>query len=251
MTRPSGVYSETIHWATARDGFESVITIFNYLGFAFPDCSATETDAEILVRFFDEDGQALTPYHGVLATGRSLHLPVGTIHRDFQGMIAVCMSPKGRMPRLSWSEDKPHRPIATSYFMLYQRTGGFRDVSHELFNIGSEPDTNPAEWATVLLLGNALSPAIIVMNNRPYGKGKAYASAVEITLYDLANHALAAPYSVDIPPGGSKLVFCADVFPAFAEIALNEVIATVTGRNIEQPLSLHMHPSGDFNIHHF
>jgi hypothetical protein len=251
MMSSTGAYVETIHWATARDGFESILTIFNYLGFAFGNLAPERTDAELAVRFFCEDGHELTPYKGQLPTGRSLHLPVGQIHPSFQGIVTVAMTPHGRMERRSARPGVPQRPIATSFFMLYERAGGFCDMSHELFIALREPNRQPVEWATVLFMEDDLDPAVVVMNNRPFGKEPDCQADIALRLFDLDGTAATEAMEFRLPPGGSRIVRLGDAFPAFIASGRDRVIATVTGCNIEQPMSFHRHASGDFNLHHF
>jgi hypothetical protein len=245
-----GAYTETLHWATARDGFESVVTIFNYLGWAFPDRDDADTDAEVAVRFFAEDGTELTPHTATLRTGRSLHLPVGTVHPGFRGMVATTMTPHGGMARRSALPAAPGRPIATSYFMLYERAGGFRDFSHELFLLQRKPGAM-VEWATVLFFDAGRTASIVVMNNRLPGGGGACAAEPAIRLYALDGAPLTGAYRFDLPAGGSRLVALPEAFPDFRPPAGGSAVATVAARNIEQPMSLHLHASGDFNVHHF
>lgn len=250
-TSGEGEYGGTLHWATARDGFESVITIVNYYGWVFAGQAPDRTDADVNVRFFDEQGTERAPHNAPLPTGRSLHLAVGTVHPGFQGLVAVSMVPRGRMPRRSARPGQPGRPIATSYFMLYERTGGFRDFSHELFLMRRDPDRSATEWATVLYFSDAVNPAIVTMNNRPLGDGFDCRADVALQLLGFDGAPLTAPHMFTLPPGGSALTELATAFPEFDRHRHPRAIITATARNIEQPMSLHLHASGDFNLHHF
>lgn len=140
--------------------------------------------------------------------------------------------------------------MATSYFILYEREGGFRDFSHELFLLQRKPG-KVAEWATVLFLGADIRAAIVTMNNREPGSGAACESEAVIRLYDMAGQFLTGEHRYKLPPGGSCLTWLDEVFPHFDALKGRAVIATVTAPNIEQPMSLHVHASGDFNVHHF
>lgn len=251
MTSSAAIYAETLHWATARDGFGSTLAIFNYLGFAFGGLPPEKTDAEVGVRFFGEDGQELAPYRTPLATGRSLHLSLGRIHPGFQGIVAVALTPAGRIGRRRAVPGAAQRPIATSFFMLYERQGGFRDMSHELFIAGRNPARSDVEWATTLFLDEPLDPSVVIMNNRLSSKDPLCRSNVTLRLYDLRGKAITESATFELPPGGSRVLALRDAFPGFDRTSQQQVIATVTGRNLEQPMSFHRHASGDFNVHHF
>lgn len=245
----TGDYRETLHWAIARDGFESVVTVFNYLGWAFPDRQAVETDAEVTLRFFAEEGRELAPHRRDLQTGKSLHVPVGNLHPGFRGMVAVRMAPKGMMPRKS-AGPSGGRPIATSFFMLYERKGGFRDFSHELFLLRDDPG-GTAEWATIVYMNGENKASIVVMNNRSPASGEPGAAEPVVRLYDMKGQSIASEYRFALPPGGSRLVSLSEAFPDMAATAGQSCIATVSSRNIEQPMTMHIHRNGDFNVHHF
>jgi len=245
------LYGETLHWATARDGFESVLTIFNYLGWAFPGYPPERTDADVSLRFFAEEGRELESYSAVLGTGQALHLPVGKIHRDFRGVVATRMMPRGGMARRSATPQRPGRPIATSYFMLYEREGGFCDFSHELFLMRNKPEKTVSEWATVLFSGAGLDLAVVAMNNCAAITGAEGQSDATLRLSALDGAPLSDDYRFSLSPMGSLLIRIRDVFQEFSDSGFGPVTATLSGANIEQPLSLHLHGSGDFNIHHF
>ena len=243
-----GVYAPTLHWGIARDGFESVVTIYNYLGFAFRNEPPARTDAVVEIRLHDGEGASVGALDAEIATGGTLHLPLSRIRAGFQGAVTVAMRPKGRMARLSWCDGKAHRPIATSFFMLY-RCAGFADFSHELFTVRADRDGAPAEWATVLFTDGSIDPSVIVMNNRIGCNGDGYGSDIAMQLYDLAGAPVTDEFRFALKPGGSRLVRLADAFGA--AMPARRAIATVTGRNIEQPMTLHRHACRDFNIHHF
>lgn len=188
-----GVYAPTLHWGIARDGFESVVTIYNYLGFAFRNEPPVRTDAVVEIRLHDGEGASAGALDAEIATGGTLHLPLSRIRAGFQGAVTVAMRPKGRMARLSWCDGKAHRPIATSFFMLYRRAG-FADFSHELFTVRADRDSAPAEWATVLFTDGSIDPSVIVMNNRIGCNGDGYGSDVAMRLYDLAGAPQASAY---------------------------------------------------------
>ncbi|MEK9643938.1 MAG: hypothetical protein VW547_00200 [Alphaproteobacteria bacterium] len=250
MENRKGEYRETLHWANARDGFESVVTIFNYLGWAFPDRDSTETDADVKLRFFAENGTELAPHTVALKTEQSLHIPVGDVHPGFRGMVATRMQPRGGMRRRSATAENPGRPIATSFFILYERTGGFRDFSHELFLLQDRPG-KAAEWATVVYLNDKTEASVVVMNNRLPESGPICASEAEIRMFGLDGAPLTDGYRFSLSPGGSRLVSLAEAFPGYSRASRDSAIATVSARNIEQPMTLHIHRSGDFNVHHF
>jgi hypothetical protein len=246
-----GIYSETLHWATTEDGFQSTIALINYFGWAFPAAGKHQTDADVVIRFFDHNGQELEPFKSTIETGQSFHFTIGSHLPRFEGLIAVNLIPHGKMARKSASSDSPGRPIATSYFTLYERYGNFADFSHELFLLRKNINVVPQEWATVLFFDHELSPALIIMNNCDSQERPQAASEVSIQLFKMNGHPVSEINEFSLQPRGSKRLLISECFPDMAFDGIDQVTVTVTGTNIEQPMSLHLHESGDFNLHHF
>lgn len=246
-------YIATLHWANAADGFDSVVTLHNYYGYAFRGRPASDTDADVVVRFFKEDGSELPSHETPVPTGGSVHLAVSSVHPGFRGLVSAQMIPRGKMPRIKALPGQPQKPIATSFFMLYQRQGGFSDFSHELFPVREKPDSKPVEWATILYGRPGIRSGAVVLNNRPGQAGAEFGSDVEAQVMDLHSKPLTEPFRFHLPPGGSRMFRIEDAFPGFdfAKTPTRSAIVAVRGKNIEQPLSLHLHECGDFNIHHF
>lgn len=243
-------YISTIHWATAQNGFDSLITAHNYYGFAFPGLPKDKTDAEITVDFFGEDGTLWTSIKKEIATNASLHLSTDSVAKNFQGLVALRMVPKGRMPRI---KDTSGRPIASSFFMLYRLRHNFLDFSHELFPVKKAPDAREAEWSTVVYGGQFVEPSVIAMNNRPGSSNSSNGSRVKVRLLSLDSSPLTPEVTFDLPPGGSRLVELKQIFPKIISptVQATPLLCCVRSKNIEQPMSLHRHKSGDFNVHHF
>jgi hypothetical protein len=245
-------YRATLHWATARDGFDSVLSVYNYYGHAFRDAKPPETDSELTVQLFDEKGTLVANRAWPIETGETLHIRISKVVPGFRGLVAARMTPRGRMPRINRGSAQTPRPIATSYFMLYERQGGFRDLSHELFLARDDADEIAVEWASLIDIDVTTRPGIVVMNNRPLRAGSEFASGVEIVLGRIDGAHLAGPFRIALPPGGSAVVMIDDAFP---DLALPDsdggYCVIVRGNNIEQPMTLHLLSSGDFNVHHF
>lgn len=244
-------YIGTLHWVTAKDRFDSIINLYNYYGYAFNKMPPSSTDAEVRVRFFNEEGLEEQPYRHELKTGGTLHLSVSSHLPGFRGAVSVQMIPKGRMKRLTHKEGKKQRPIATSYFVLYRNQGGFQDFSHELFAVRSDPESRNVEWATVVYPLEDTRPGVVVMNNRPLCKGPAFSSRIELELRNHRSQIVAGPFQATLPPGGSRFYMMDELFPSLHQTRGGSLMAVVRGNNIEQPMSFHAHKTGDFNIHHF
>jgi hypothetical protein len=246
-----GTYGGTLHWATAKDGFDSILNLYNYYAYAFRDHSQSLTDAVAEVRFFNEMGEELAPWRRDVLTGETAHLSVSTVHPGFQGIVSARLTPNGKMPRLTATTARRGATIATSYFMIYRREGEFCDFSHELFLAQSRPQTMPEEWAQIVYLRPHMRAGVIVMNSRVGCKDRAASSAVTITLCDLGGKALDMSAAFDLPPGGSRCLMLDEALPQLRSLKQETVIVSVKSANIEQPMTLHLMASGDFNIHHF
>ncbi len=251
MYDESEKYIPTIHWATTKDGFDSIVTLFNYYGYAFHNSNKEQTDADVILNFFNEDGTELQQYSATLETGRTLHIPVSKIHKNFSGIVTATMHPHGDMSRLSWKGEPLHKPIATSFFMLYEKEGGYKDFSHELFMAKKTSDAKIVEWATILYTDKLIKSGFVIMNNRLYNNSSKSGSLVTVQLYDMKCNTLSNIVNFQLNPGGSRLVMLDQVFPDMELDKLDCVTVVVRGNNIEQPMSFHVHSSGDFNIHHF
>lgn len=243
-------YISTIHWAYASDGYDSMITAYNYYGYAFPNEPREKTDADVTMHFFSEDGTLRTIVTKSLPTNESLYLSVSEVAPGFRGLVALRMVPRGKMPRL---KDKSGRPIASSFFMLYKRQKNYLDFSHELFPVKFKSEDKIAEWSTVMYARNSMDPRVVVMNNRPGLKGQLFGSKVRVQLLDLASNPISEEKTFELQPGGSQLLELRKLFPECSALSsnVNSFLCCVRGNNIEQPMSLHQTQTGDFNIHHF
>ena len=249
----SGHYGATLHWGSARDGFDSVLSAHNYYGFAFPDKKTSDTDAELVVRLFDENGKEAEDYRAECKTGESHHFSIAKHRPGFEGLVAARLVPRGLLPRRSTPPDKTSRPIATSFFMLYRRGESFADMSHELFLIdGKDPQkaTKKAEWLTVVYPAPGVSAGVIVMNNSSRPEVSS-GSVGTLQLMRMDSTPLSSAYEFRIPTLGSKKFLLREVFPELMRELNEPVITCIRANQIEQPLSLHLLDSGDFNIHHF
>lgn len=244
-------YIGTLHWGIAKEPFDSVINLYNYYGYAFKNESYEKTDADVIVRFFNENGLEEKPYRNELKTGQALHLSIASHIPNFFGAVSVQMIPKGRMKRLTYKNGQRQRPIASSYFVLYKKKDGHQDFSHELFPVQSKPEKKNVEWATVVYPLEGTLPGVVVMNNRPLCQGYEFNSQVELELRDHDSNILTNPCKATLPPGGSRLFMMNDLFPTLKDIGRNSMMVVVRGNNIEQPMSFHSYKTGDFNIHHF
>ena len=243
-------YIATNHWATCRNNFNSVLNVFNYYGFAFKDYSESQTDADLYVHLFNENGEKICSKQEFLKTGHSLHIEINSIMKNFQGIVSTQLVPKGKMKRLS---NKIRLPIATSYFMMYKRNEVFCDFSHELFPIKLEYNNKVLEWMTILYFSKNLNPGFVIMNSLFNPKIKK-TDEVIIELKDINNKNTILSKKINLNGMGSKLIKLSELIDTENLIKNNEtksLTAIVRGKNIEQPMSVHLHNSGDFNIHHF
>jgi hypothetical protein len=248
-TLDHGGYRATLHWGIARDGFDSILGVYNYYGDVFANATPNLTDAELFVTLFDEQGARVGERCEPISTKDTVHLRIGDIASDFRGLVATQMVPRGRMRRLSGTGE---RPIATSYFMLYERAGGYRDFSHELFLARDKASTIGAEWASLVYSGDDLRAGVVVMNNCPLCDGAEFHTIGEVRVLGLDGSALARPYPISLKPGGSLLLMLDEAFPEIANVPSSEARSVVVrATNIEQPMTFHLRDSGDFNLHHF
>jgi len=245
-------YRATLHFATARDDFDSVLSVYNYYGHAYRNSTPAETDADLTVRLFEETGKEVARRQCPVATGDTAHIRMSEVYPEFRGLVATTMVPRGRMGRLSKREGIPSRPIATSYFMLYERHGKFRDFSHELFLARDSVDPKVAEWASLIYLDEGMRAGVVIMNNRPLCVGLEYGSQAEIAVGTLDGGQITPPHRLSLPPGGSVLAMLDEVFPDLGVPTDGRAWSVVVrGTHIEQPMTIHLHASGDFNLHHF
>lgn len=245
-------YRATLHFAMARDGFDSVLSVYNYYGHAYRNAAPVDTDADLTVRLFDETGTEAARRHYPIATGDTVHVRMSELCPGFSGVVTASMVPRGRMGRLSKRDDGKARPIATSYFMLYERNAVYRDFSHELFLARDNVDSRVAEWASLVYLDGGMQAGVVIMNNRPLCVGSEYGSDVEIVVGTLDGHQITKPHRLRLASGGSKMVMLDEIFPGLSVPSDGRACSVVVrGTHIEQPMTIHLHASGDFNLHHF
>lgn len=244
-------YRSTLHWGIARDGFDSILSVFNYYGDAFRGQPTAHTDADLTVQPFNEEGTPLRPAVLAVATGETIHLRISQLWPGHRGVVAARMTPRGRMARLSAPVSGKTKPIATSFFMLYERVGGFRDFSHELFLARNDVEPRPAEWASVVYPDPLTQAGVVVMNNHLGCDPAEFGSNVEIELLAMDGSALHDRCYFNLMPGGSRVMMLEDAFPGFFQAADTARTIVVRGKNIEQPMTLHLKDGGDFNLHHF
>lgn len=243
-------YIATNHWATCKNNFKSILNIFNYYGYAFKNYSKKETDADLHIHLFDENGKKQLTKIMFIETGHSLHVEINELLPNFQGIVSSQLVPKGRMKRLS---NKINRPISTSYFMMYKRHDIFCDFSHELFPLKLKQNNKDLEWMTILYMSKYLQPGFVVMNSL-YNNNTNIKNTINIELKDLSNKKIFFSKKIVLNSMGSKFINLVDLLDIDKFLDNKDSIsftAIVKGQNIEQPMSIHLHESGDFNIHHF
>lgn len=242
-------YISTNHWVINENGFKSIINIFNYYGYAFKNHNKDETDAVVYIDFFDSKGDHLSQKKYEVHTGKSIHIDTYKIVPNFKGLVSVKMIPNGKMKRLSPSNQSP---ISTSYFMLYERYNKFRDFSHELYPIRKKYSLKQSEWMTLVYLDEDLETGCIIMNNCPLNEDKNAQSDVKISILDKNFQQISKIQDLKLNSGGSKLINLSEKLKKIrSEIGNKSIIISVNGTNIEQPMSINYHKTGDFNIHHF
>lgn len=247
-------YTQTIHWASNKNGFDTILCFYNYYGHVFKELDSSLTDATIKIRFYEEqDGKELQAFEKELPTGKSFHIPVSEIHPGFQGIVGVSIEPNGRMPRRSWKpEDGQPREIRSSYFAIYKREGGYSDFSHELYPVEPKPAKEEKNRSQILMIRPNFRSGIVLANNRAGQSGKDFESNLQVRLFELSGElATESVFKTRLAPGASRVLFLDEMFPRFDFNKFQQIIANVSAKNLEHPMSIHMFDHGDFNFHHF
>lgn len=247
VSMQDGHYRSTLHWGMTGDGFDSVISAFNYYHLAFKSEATERVDADFHVQLFDANGERRAVHQETLKAGGTTYIRISDLVPGFRGLVAARMVPHGGMGRLTGST----RPIASSYFMMYERDGGYRDFSHELFLPRMSPSQERKGWASVFYAMSGFRPGVVVMNNCPGETGSEWCSSVELQVCALSGVPETEPRTFELPPGGSFLVMLDNIFHTLNLSGGEAHSIVVRGNNIEQPMTFHVSGSSDFNFHHF
>jgi hypothetical protein len=247
VSMQDGRYRSTLHWAMTGNGFDSVIGAFNYYHLAFKSEPTERVNAHFHVQLFDANGECRAVHQEPLKAGGTTYIRISDLAPGFRGLVAARMVPHGGMGRLSGST----RPIASSYFMMYEREGGYTDFSHELFLPRTSPSQERKGWASIFHVLQGFRPGVVVMNNCPGETGDTWFATVEVQVCDLSGACLTEARMLYLPPGGSRLVMLDEIFPNLQMVVGETHSVVVRGNNIEQPMTMHVSESGDFNFHHF
>ena len=242
-------YISTNHFAINNSEFKSIINVYNYYGFAFKDLSEADTDSIVYVHFYNENGESQGIIEKEIKTGESLHIDTSIMNPNFSGLISTHMVPNGKMNRLSYKMGTKQRPISTSYFIMYERFKKYRDFSHVLYPVSNKIEKINSEWMTMIYIKDDLKSSVVIMNKCPNEIKQEFKSKVTVEAYDNNFGFLKFLDEFELMPGGSKIV---NVSKNIRELLhFKSIIIKIKGNNIEQPMSLNYHDSGDFNFHHF
>jgi hypothetical protein len=225
----------------------SRICFHNFYQQIFPDL---QTPVHLLLLFFNEKGQQVATFEKYVETADSVQIEAADAGYWGPGLVAVVAVPDFDLVRYSEGRIKLKKTVGTGFYIVWHDKVGHVDTMHEWMPV--ERGCLPARTHYMVFdqAGGVITRHGIVLVNpiaHKYGMLQA-----NITCYAPDRKTLGRTSLDPVPAMGSRLVFLNDLFAEFEGwLSKHQHVGVkVSGCNLVEPLTVELHRSGDFHIHH-
>jgi hypothetical protein len=232
----------TLAWGREGGGFHTRISLFNYYSLLFED---RPVRCRGRIYLFDERGREAAAVERELGPLEQWQFELGSAVSSFQGTIAVQLIP-------DWLPDLKHdKYVGTLFFAVYRDEAGHCDYTHETDRMRFEDDGKEQYESTAIPTSEDLDFSIVVQNSY-FGDDEGKCDRTfDVQMRDAAGRPLLET-TLELGPRESRVIPLSQLGPDVrAGLAGRPGSVHVSGRHINQPLTLQRHRDGDFNIHHF
>lgn len=233
--------------------FATVISFYNYYQEIFPQA---HTPVTLHFFLFSSDGKQIAHHHEDLGAGcflqKDLRDICGRNHRE--GMVGVAAIPNFSLEELA--QDKtPLRPkISTGFYVTWFDDENHVDIMHEWNPISLVPVKEKKSFLSYEFQEGKINPYVVLMNTTMGTQAGAIATP-KLQLYRTEKgktEILSSAELEPIPGMGTRVVDILDTLPSAKELFKKHKTLglSVTSQNLPLPLTMEVHESGDFHIHH-
>lgn len=225
----------------------SRICFHNFYQQIFPDL---QTPVHLLLLFFNEDGQQVAAFKKYVGTADSVQIEVSEVGYSGPGLVVVVAVPDFDLVRYSEGRIKLKKTVGTAFYIVWHDKAGHVDTMHEWMPV--ERGSLPARTHYMVFdqaMGAIARHGLIFVNPIAHEHGTLQA---DITCYTPDRKTLGRTSIDPIPPMGSRLLFLNDLFAEFENwLSRHQHLGVkISGYNLVEPLTVELHHSGDFHIHH-
>ena len=232
----------TLIWGREDDSFHTRISLFNYYSLLTED-RPVESTAHVYL--FDEQGQEVARATHQLAPLGQWQCRLSDLVTRFQGSVGVQLVPH-TMPPL-----RHQKYVGTLFFATYWDAQGHADFTHETDRMRYQDDHRIQYEPAVIPSSPSVDVSVIVQNSY-FGEDPAQCDGTFHVDIRRGDGTSIYRKSFALRPRASVVLPLSELVPDLrSQLKGQPGSVHVSGRHINQPLTLSRHAAGDFNIHHF
>lgn len=225
----------------------SRICFHNFYQQLFPDLP---TPVHLYCLFFNEEGRQVAVLEKYVETADSVQIEASDSGYSGPGLVVVVALPDFDLIRYCEGRIKLKKTVGTGFYIVWSDRTGHVDTMHEWMSV--ERECLPARTHYVVFdqaMGAITRQGLVFVNPIAHEHGTLQA---DITCYTPDRKTLGETSIAPVPPMGSRLLFLNDLFADFENwlIRHQHLGVKISGYNLVEPLTVEVHRSGDFHIHH-
>jgi hypothetical protein len=246
-------FEVTTTYFKVSEHFSTVISFYNYYQEIFP---AADTPVTLHFFLFSSEGAQIAHHEEELGAGSFLQKDLreicGTNHRE--GMVGVAAIPNFNLEDLA-REKTPLRPkISTGFYVTWFDDKDHVDIMHEWNPISLVPVKEKKSFLSYEFHEGKINPYVVLMNTT-LGNQESALARPKLELYrtEKGKTEILSSFDLDPIPGmGTRVVDILNTLPEAKELfkKYKSLGLSVKSQNLPLPLTMEVHESGDFHIHH-
>jgi hypothetical protein len=247
LVRKHSEFAVPTQYCVGGEFGESVVCFHNFYAEIFRNA---DTPVTLYLCYFDSAGAQRAAIARDLASGEATQIASSEAGFTDSGLVTVVAIPRFDLQALAKNKIKLRGDIGTGFYMIWRDAAGHVDTMHEWLPVRRE---GSVEGRYYFVLNPPFSQitcyGLVLMN--PTLDASAHVEA-SVRVYTAQRKVLGTAVLPTVPPMGSSLIYFNDVFPqigAWAE-SHGALGVELLGKNVIEPLTVEIHRSGDFHLHH-
>lgn len=246
-------YEVTTTYYKVSEHFATMISFYNYFQEIFPQA---DTPVNLHFFLFSSDGKQIAHHSQELGAGSFLQKDLRDIcgNTAREGIVGVAAIPAFSLEGLA-KDKTPLRPkIPTGFYVTWFDDNDHVDISHEWNPISMVPGKEKKSFLSYEFQDGKISPHVVLMNTT-LGTQESAVARPKLDLYrtEKGKTEILSSFDLEPIPGmGTRVVDVFKTLPAAKELfkKYKTLGLSVTSENMPLPLTMEVHESGDFHIHH-
>jgi hypothetical protein len=225
----------------------STICFHNYYDRIF---QGAKTPVELHLFFFDGNGNQVRSLSEDIDTGAFFQFDSLNTGINECGLVAAMAVPKFDLAKLSQGKLRLRREIGTGFYIIWRDAAGHVDTMHEWASVRRTPLPSSCHYLLFDKSAGGIADVAIIVTNPIDCPGASVVPAVVI--YDRHRNKLGDAVLDAVAPMGARVEHLAQIFPKIPDWfdEHGALGIKVFGKNLIEPLTMEIHRSGDFHIHH-